>query len=68
MGQDLIVQLALATNLPYDYAFKKINELIIEKGMNIDSLTEEDIRVCAAHLLHDVILGSLETQNTQYYF
>lgn len=63
MGKDLIMELAMATNLPFEYAFQKITSLVQEKGLSIDTISQEQMRNVVTHFLHEVILTTLEPES-----
>ena len=55
MGQELIQLLARASGLPEDYFKFRLQKLLIEQGINPETVSEEQIRESAENLLHEVI-------------
>ncbi|HPI39595.1 MAG TPA: hypothetical protein PLJ21_02250 [Pseudobdellovibrionaceae bacterium] len=60
MGKDLILELAMATNLPLEYSLKRITELVHRQGLNMDTISQEEVRTVVAHFLHEVLLSTLD--------
>ncbi len=62
MGKDLIIELAMSTNLPFEYAYKQLLLLIEAQGFCVDSLSQEQVREITVRFLHETILATFEPQ------
>ncbi len=60
MGKDLILELAMATNLPLEYSLKRITELVHRQGLDLDTISHDEVRTVVAHFLHEVLLSTLD--------
>ena len=55
-GQTIVRQIIHATQLPKDYALKKLNTIIIEAGHNPENICLDDLRPLLAKFLQDTLL------------
>lgn len=45
MGKELILELAMATNLPLEYSLKRITELVHRQGLNMDTISQRQVEL-----------------------
>lgn len=55
-GQTIVRQIIHATQLPHDYALRKLNNIIIASGYNPETINLNELRPLLADFLQETLL------------